>query len=124
MIAHDCWGGGRVRVAHVECDGHILDAGFYSASEIVVLHCEGEVTRLTSMRMDQLDFTATRAPPRLVTPQRRYEMVLREDGNGATQLALNHAKDVAATLDGEGKLVYWDLVLIAGDHDEDAEMAT
>lgn len=124
IIAHDCWGGGRVRVAHVECDGHILDAGFYSASEIVVLHCEGEVTRLTSMRMDQLDFTATQAPPRLVTPQRRYEMVSREDGNGATQLALNHAKDVAATLDGEGKLVYWDLVLIAGEHDEDAEMAT
>jgi hypothetical protein len=112
-----------VRSCTLRCQGRIIDMGFYSCHEVVVLLHDDALTRMLSFQLGSIDFTSSRAPRPLPT-QRCYEMRTNQAGSGALQLSLNHAKDVAATLDNEGSLIYWDFVQIGETKDEDYEMGS
>jgi len=124
VIKHDCVNDLQ-QITHVRCEGNIVDAGFYSTQEVVALlrltGAEGQVTRMASFRLDLLNFSQTQSIQQIQV-QRYYEMGPKEAGYGANQLSLNHFKDVTATLDSDGMLVYWDFVLLGEGQDEDEEM--
>jgi hypothetical protein len=120
-------------VFYVQCEGVIVDAGFYSNQEVVVLlrqHGTGgvELTSMASFRLDTLRFTSDDAASlteAILPLQRHYELGPRDAGHGANQLSLNHGKDVAATLSSDGTLVYWDFVLLGeGDTVDGDEVMT
>jgi hypothetical protein len=113
-----------VKKASIQCQGRIVDIGFYSSHEVVVLLQDDKVTRMLSFSLESLDFTSSQAALKLMPTQRCYDMVSDQAGAGALQLSLNHAKDVAATLDNKGMLIYWDFVQLSESKDEDYEMAS
>ncbi|UZJ53479.1 hypothetical protein CBS101457_002799 [Exobasidium rhododendri] len=129
IVKHDCVNKTGESIS-IRCDGQIVDAGFYSNQEVVVLLRHDDAQRedsnsMASFRLDSLTFSHDRAnvmDEKSIPVQRHYELDLNQVGRGATQLSLNQAKDVAATLNSEGNLVYWDLVLLGEGDEEDQEM--
>lgn len=105
----------------LHCPGQIIDVGFYSDSEVVALLKDEGVTRIFSFSLDLLKSTSL--SQEVVHPIRCYEISNKEAGSDATQLSLNHVKDVAATLDDHGSLIYWDFVLLERLQDEDQDMS-
>lgn len=104
---------------------HVHDFGFYSPDEMVLLlekHAEndGETeTILASVRVDSLallpvhDVLDTQIKGNEAEQEVHAHrcVQLKGDGGRAKKLALNRSKEVCATLDDEGYLAYWDMVL-------------
>lgn len=104
----------------IECQGQVVDVNFYSREEVIVLLFDGQKTSFASFRFDETTFNTSSGGT--IMAQRCYNLQQGDESQRPTQLALNHAKEVAATLDEQGRLVYYDLVHLEQGVDVDEDM--